>query len=223
MHAEEFPDDRDIEQSRSTFTAPSPRFWSAAFFISAPCSANHKDHLMNRIAIFLAATTFLAGPIFLANSAFADMLDVEKDELTLGSIKLTDMAPVAIATEKGFFEDEGLYVMLEPQANWKVLLDGVISGQLDGAQMLAGQPIAASIGYGTSAKLVTPFSMDLNGNAITVSNAVWDLMKPAVPVRADGKPQHPISAAALKPVLESYAADGKPFNLGMVFPVSTHN
>ena len=42
--------------------------------------------------------------------------------------------------------------------------------------MLAGQPIAASIGYGTKAKLVTPFSMDLNGNAITVSNAVTPVM-----------------------------------------------
>jgi hypothetical protein len=45
-----------------------------------------------------------------------------------GFIKLTDMAPLAIAYEKGFFEDEGLYVTLEPQANWKVLLDGVITG-----------------------------------------------------------------------------------------------
>ena len=56
------------------------------------------------------------------------------------------MAPLAIALEKGFFEDEGLYVSLEPQANWKVLLDGVISGALDGAHMLAGQPLAATIG-----------------------------------------------------------------------------
>ena len=46
-----------------------------------------------------------------------------KDELKFGFIKLTDMAPLAIAYEKGYFEDEGLYVTLEPQANWKVLLD----------------------------------------------------------------------------------------------------
>ena len=26
--------------------------------------------------------------------------------------------------------------------------------------------------------MITPFSMDLNGNGITVSNAVWDEMKP---------------------------------------------
>ncbi|HSG93706.1 MAG TPA: ABC transporter substrate-binding protein, partial [Methylotenera sp.] len=46
--------------------------------------------------------------------------DLEKEELTLGFIKLTDMAPLAIAYEKRFFEDEGLYVTLEAQANWKV-------------------------------------------------------------------------------------------------------
>ena len=155
--------------------------------------------------------------------AHAETPGIEKDELTLGFIKLTDMAPLAIAKEKGFFEDEGLSVTLMAQSNWKVLLDGVISGELDGAQMLAGQPIAATIGYGTKGALVTPFSMDLNGNAITVSNAVWAAMKPGLAVDADGKPAHPISATALKPVLEAYATDGKAFNLGMVFPVSTHN
>ena len=67
----------------------------------------------------------------------------EKEQLKLGFIKLTDMAPLAIAYEKGFFEDEGLYVTLEPQANWKVMLDRVITGELDGAHMLAGQPLGA--------------------------------------------------------------------------------
>ena len=152
----------------------------------------------------------------------AETPGIEKPELTLGFIKLTDMAPLAIAKEKGFFEEEGLSVTLVAQSNWKVLLDGVVSGELDGAHMLAGQPIAASIGYGTKAALVTPFSMDLNGNAITVSNAVWEAMKPGLPMEA-GKPVHPISASALKPVIEAYASEGKPFNLGMVFPVSTHN
>ena len=78
----------------------------------------------------------------------------------------------------GYFEDEGLYVTLQAQANWKVLLDGVIDGQLDGAHMLAGQPLAATIGFGTRAHIVTPFSMDLNGNGITLSTEVWEQMKP---------------------------------------------
>ena len=171
---------------------------------------------MRCLPFALAATTALSSP------ALAEMLDLERDELTFGFIKLTDMAPLAVAYEQGYFLDEGLFVTLEAQANWKVLLDGVIDGTLDGAHMLAGQPLAATIGYGTEAHIVTPFSMDLNGNGITVSNEVWEAMKPNVP-HEDGKPVHPISAEALAPVVESYRAEGKPFNMGMVFPVSTHN
>lgn len=148
---------------------------------------------------------------------------VEKPSLKLGFIKLTDMAPLAIAKEKGFFAEEGLNVTLEPQANWKVLLDGVIGGQLDGAHMLAGQPLAATIGYGTKADLIAPLSLDLNGNAITLSNAVWSKIEPALEKGADGKPVHPISASVLKPVIAEYKEQGKPFKMGMVFPVSTHN
>jgi nitrate/nitrite transport system substrate-binding protein len=148
---------------------------------------------------------------------------VEKPQLTFGFIKLTDMVPLAIAYEKGYFEDEGLFVTLEPQANWKVLLDRVIDGELDGAHMLAGQPLAATIGFGTKADVVTAFSMDLNGNATTVSNEVWSVMQPHLAKGADGKPVHPIKADALKPVVDRFKAQGKPFKMAMVFPVSTHN
>ena len=172
---------------------------------------------MKKLILGLTAAAALSGP------AYAEMLELEKDELTFGFIKLTDMAPLAVAYENGYFLDEGLFVTLEAQANWKVLLDGVISGQLDGAHMLAGQPLAATIGYGTEAHIITPFSMDLNGNGITVSNEVWDMMRPHIPSMDDGRPQHPISAEALVPVVEQFRSEGKPFNMGMVFPVSTHN
>ncbi|MEO9515971.1 MAG: CmpA/NrtA family ABC transporter substrate-binding protein [Paracoccaceae bacterium] len=172
---------------------------------------------MKKILLGLTLSTAMSGAVF------GQSLDLEKDELTIGFIKLTDMAPLAVAYEQGYFLDEGLFVTLEAQANWKVLLDGVIDGQLDGAHMLAGQPLAATIGFGTEAHIITPFSMDLNGNGITVSNDVWEEMKPHVPKMADGRPQHPISAEALAPVVESYKSEGKPFNMGMVFPVSTHN
>ena len=158
-----------------------------------------------------------------ATESKTNKLKIEKPQLTFGFIKLTDMAPLAIAKEKGFFEDEGLFVSVEAQSNWKNILDRVIDGQLDGSHMLAGQPIAAGAGFGRQAELVTAFSMDLNGNAITVSNDVWNKMKPNIPVDSDGKPVHPIKADALKPVIEGYKADGKAFKMGMVFPVSTHN
>lgn len=185
-------------------------------------------NLSRRAALMSGAAALLAACSRGASSGAASStqsapLVVEKPELKLGFIKLTDMAPLAIAKEKGFFEEEGLYVTLEAQANWKVLLDGVISGALDGAHMLAGQPIAATIGYGTNAEIITPFSMDLNGNGITVSNEIWRQMRPHIPSGPDGRPVHPISASALKPVVDAYRARGQAFNMGMVFPVSTHN
>ncbi|MBD1556408.1 ABC transporter substrate-binding protein [Vibrio sp. S9_S30] len=179
------------------------------------CRKNRiKPWLLKAVGFTLLLGTF---------SAFAKVGEPEREDLKFGFIKLTDMAPLAVAHEKGFFEDEGLYVTLEAQANWKVLLDRVIDGELDGAHMLSGQPLGAAIGIGTKAEMITAFSMDLNGNAITVSNDIWQQMKPHLSQRADGKPVHPIKADALKPVVESYLDKGKPFNMGMVFPVSTHN
>ncbi len=172
-------------------------------------------HAMRCVALALALASLAGTP--------AQAGELEKDQLKFGFIKLTDMAPLAIAKEKFFFEDEGLQVQLEAQANWKVLLDRVITGELDGAHMLAGQPLGATIGYGTKANVITAFSMDLNGNAITVSNAVFAEMKKHMELGPDGKPVHPISAKALKPVVDRYRAEGKAFNMGMVFPVSTHN
>ncbi len=170
----------------------------------------------------LVSTIALSATLVTTSVVAEDIGWPEKEELKFGFIKLTDMAPLAIAYEKGYFEDEGLYVTLEAQANWKVLLDRVIDGQLDGAHMLAGQPLGATIGFGTQAHIITAFSMDLNGNGITVSNDIWQQMKPNIPLE-NGKPVHPIKADYLKPVVDKYRAEGKPFKMGMVFPVSTHN
>ncbi len=155
--------------------------------------------------------------------AAASPSSLEKDELKFGFIKLTDCAALVIAHELGFFEDEGLFVSLEAQANWKILLDRVIDGELDGAHMLAGQPIGATIGIGTKAHVVTPFSMDLNGNAITVSNEIWAAMKQGDPSLAKSPIPRPVSAKGLAPIVKEYQDRGEPLRMGMVFPVSTHN
>ncbi len=169
---------------------------------------------------------FAAGLLALGTTlgtALAALAAPEKEELKFGFIKLTDCAPLVIAKEKSFFEDEGLFVTVEAQANWKILLDRVITGELDGAHMLAGQPLAATIGFGTKAHVVTAFSMDLNGNGVTVAKAVWDEMLAADPALAATPTPRPIKADALKPVVARAKAEGNPLKLGMVFPVSTHN
>jgi len=175
-----------------------------------------------RALLKAVAATLLMSTMTLT-AAHAAGLKVEKEQLKLGFIKLTDMVPLAIAYEKGFFEDEGLYVTLEPQANWKVVLDRVITGELDGSHMLSGQPFAATMGYGTKSEMITVMSMAINGKGITMSNEVWSKMKPHIPAGPNGKPQHPVSAKALAPVAADYRAQGKPLKFGVVFPVSSHN
>jgi nitrate/nitrite transport system substrate-binding protein len=89
-----------------------------------------------RLAAPLAAALLL--PALWHAPVGAETRDVEKPDLKLGFIKLTDMAPLAIAYEKGFFKDEGLFVKLEPQADWKVLLDRVIDG---GSILISPRPL----------------------------------------------------------------------------------
>jgi nitrate/nitrite transport system substrate-binding protein len=179
---------------------------------------------MNRLHFLktCAAAVLSAGLLLPAPSGVAAP-KLEKTDLKFGFIKLTDCVPIIIAKEMNFFEDEGLYVTVEAQSNWKILLDRVISGELDGAHMLAGQPIAATIGFGTKAHVITAFSMDLNGNGITLGNAIWEQMKEMTPALAKDPIARPLKADLLKPVVQKLKNAGTPMKMGMVFPVSTHN
>ena len=119
--------------------------------------ALNRRGLLKRMGAMFATAALIGavGSSLATKQAHAETQGLEKEDLKFGFIKLTDMAPLAIAYEKGYFEDEGLFVTLEAQANWKVLLDRVIDGELDGAHMLAGQPLAATIGFGTKADIIT--------------------------------------------------------------------
>ena len=148
----------------------------------------------------------------------------ETKELTFGFIKLTDMAPLAIAYENGYFEDEGLDVYLEAQRTWAQVAEAVAGRVIDGAHMLAGQPLAMRAGIGpVQGHIVTPISMDLNGNAITVSNEIWEAVSSNIERNDDGLPVHPIKANVLKPVIDAFRGRDEYLKLGMVSPTSTHN
>jgi len=73
----------------------------------------HPVFLKGRRTIFKALSLALLGLALTTSTAIAGTDEPEKEDLKFGFIKLTDMAPLAIAYEKGFFEDEGLYVQLE--------------------------------------------------------------------------------------------------------------
>ncbi len=98
---------------------------------------------------------------------------LEKINLQLGFIPLTDCAPLVVALEKGFFQEEGLFqVTLSREPSWKAIAKGVAEGRLDAAQMVAGMPLGMTIGAGRSQPIpmVSAMVLSRNGNAITLSN-----------------------------------------------------
>ncbi len=119
---------------------------------------------------FLAAASFCALPTFvlppsaenMVGSAVAAELTVEKVELKFCFIKLTDMAPLAVGFELFCFEEDRFFVTLEPLANRKVELDRVVDVELDGAHMLTGQPLGATVGFGTKAGVITGYKIPKN-------------------------------------------------------------
>lgn len=177
---------------------------------------------LSAVGIATAATSGTI-PGWLQHAAWAAGGEkLEKTQLNFGIIPLTDCAPIVIAAEKGYFKKYGLDVTVSKEASWANIRDKVSIGALDGAHMLAGMPIAASLGVGAVAKpTITAFSMDLNGNAITVSNDLYERMVKADP---EAMKERPLSARALKKVIDADKKAGKgPMTFAMVFPVSTHN
>ena len=62
--------------------------------------------------------------------------------------------------------------------------------------------------FGTKAHIVVSYSLDYNGNGITVSNDLWAKMKPAVKKDGSGKPIHPIPADSLVPIVKDMKEKG---------------
>ncbi|MGL5079992.1 MAG: nitrate ABC transporter ATP-binding protein [Microcoleaceae cyanobacterium] len=135
---------------------------------------------------------------------------LEKVNLELGFIPLTDCAPLVVALEKGFFKEVGLdQVTLSREPSWKALAQGVVSGRLDGAQMVAAMPLSLTVGAGNNPSVPTVASMVLsrNGNAITLSKSFQ-----ALGVQ---------SLNDLKGALEGMP--DRVHTFGMVHPASMHN
>ncbi|PSB04458.1 ABC transporter ATP-binding/substrate-binding protein [Merismopedia glauca] len=100
----------------------------------------------------------------------------EKAFLNLGFIPLTDCAPLIIAKEKGLFAKHGLeQVNLHRENNWHDIAQGVTTGRLDAAQMVATMPLALTMGMGGKKPLpvVTAMVLSRNGNAITFSKELY--------------------------------------------------
>jgi nitrate/nitrite transport system ATP-binding protein len=135
---------------------------------------------------------------------------LEKVNLDIGFVPLTDCAPLVVAKEKGFFQKHGLEeVTLNREPSWKAIAQGVGSGRLDAAVMVAGMPMGMTLGMGGARPLpmVSALTLSRNGNAITLSQQLYEQ---GVRTLADFK-----AAIAQSP--------DKVHTLGMVHPASMHN
>ena len=146
---------------------------------------------------------------------------LEKSRLELGFIPLTDCAPLVVAKEKGFFARQGLDVSLSKESSWANIRDKVCTGMLDGAQMLAAMPLLSALDNFSCEPMVTSISLDLNGNAITVSKELYGRMLASGEEDLDSAMG---TALALKKVIEKdKAANRPPLTFAVVFPQSSHN
>ncbi len=95
--------------------------------------------------------------------------------LRLGFIALADAAPIIAAHELGFFEQEGLRVLLSRELGWASIRDKILYHELDAAHALGAMPLAATMGVGSpTVPCVAAGLLSVHGNAITVAQRHWD-------------------------------------------------
>ena len=143
--------------------------------------------------------------------------------LHIGFIPLVDAASLIVAVDKGFAKAEGLDVTLVREVSWSNIRDKLNIGLFDAAHLLAPVAIASSLGLGhVKVPIIVPFTLSLNGNAITVSPALHE----QIAANLDGGDiADPLATAqALARVVAARRSAGtEALIFGMTFPFSTHN
>ena len=135
---------------------------------------------------------------------------LEKINLEIGFVPLTACAPLVVAKEKGFFVKHGLdEVSLVRESSWRGIVDGIVGGYLDAAQMPAGMPVWLTVGghQETPLPIVSSLTMTRNGNAVTLAKKFYE--------------QGVYTAADFKRML--LESTEQQHTLGMVHPSSMHN
>lgn len=135
--------------------------------------------------------------------------------LNAGFIPLVDAAPLIIARELGFAEEEGLELALRSAPSWSTLRDMLVLGQLEAAHMLAPVPVAMALGLGgLNTRIDALMVLSVNGNAIGVSTALAGRMR-AAGHDFDFKDARKAGAALIA------ACEARP-RIGVPFPFSMH-
>ena len=140
-------------------------------------------------------------------------------ELTIGFLPLVDACLPILAREHGFAEAEGLSLRLVKDMSWATVLDRLLYGHTDAAHMIAPLAIATTLGRARPAQpLSVPFVLGLNGNAVTMTRALANQVRPGAQL---GDPA--AVGAALAKVARTRLAAGNPLRFGVVHRYSSHN
>src|ERR687888_1744176 len=127
-------------------------------------------------------------------------------QITAGFIPLLDSALLVTAKEKGFAEAEGIDLVLVRETSWANIRDRLAVSHFNVAHMLGPMPIACNLGLTPlAARTIVPMALGLGGNAVTVSNALWERMR-AAGAKPDLDPKN--VGAALKAVVAGEAKRG---------------
>jgi two-component system, oxyanion-binding sensor len=96
-------------------------------------------------------------------------------EVRVGFVPLLDAAPLIVAHARGYFDDEGVRVVLERQIGWGNVRDKLVYGHLQASHALVGMPPCSLLGRERfSEPLVGLMGLGSGGSAISLSRRLID-------------------------------------------------
>ena len=133
--------------------------------------------------------------------------------LSVAYVPLVDAAPVIVAAEMGFAEEEGLDLTLVRAPSWSAVRDWLAFGTVEAAHLLSPVPVAKALGLGgVPAQFAALQVLSVGGCTVGVSRALAARLAGSAPAFDD--------AAATGRALVA-VADGR-LRIGVPFPFSMH-
>src|SRR5882757_9289435 len=150
------------------------------------------------------------------------MADLERAKIKVGFIPIIDCAAIVLAEELGAYERQGLEVEIRREVSWANVRDKLALGVLDASHILAPLPLALTLGIDSvSVPMINAMTLEVNGNALTLSQSLWREVEEAAPQYID---RTPLDARAIAAVVARRASSGAPpLVLASVFPYSVQN
>jgi two-component system, oxyanion-binding sensor len=147
----------------------------------------------------------------------------ERVPVTVGFVPLIDAALLVVAREEGFAEAEGIELVLVREGSWAAIRDKLNVGLFDAAHMLAPAAAASVLGIGhLKVPLFAPVALNLDGNAITVSNGLAHQLKARIANEPSSVTPAMTARALSRIVAERHGSGEEPLTLGVVFGFSCH-